>query len=167
MWNTELRSKVLERVQSMPTFKELQIDEEDICVMPYEEVQLVLKPGSNMDQSVKLMEQPTQSFHSSHSRDRLDFYFICDSRPTADALAENFREYPGFVLQKWKLALECRGLVLGNGAPSKSTSVTINVSTLPPQEITEATSAGEDQIEGNSNLYLVYYFNPIKRNFFF
>ncbi len=51
MWNTELRSKVLERVQSMPTFKELQIDEEDICVMPYEEVQLVLKPVSNMDQS--------------------------------------------------------------------------------------------------------------------
>jgi len=64
MWNTELRSKVLERVQSMPTFKELQIDEEDICVMPYEEVQLVLKPGSNMDQSVQLMEQPTMSFHS-------------------------------------------------------------------------------------------------------
>jgi len=99
--------------------------------MPYKEVKLVLKRGSNMDQSIQLMDQPTASFHP-HSRESLEFYFICDSRSTADILAENFKSYPAFVLQKWKLALECRRLAdQDTGVPN---TVTIDVSTLP-QEI--------------------------------
>ncbi len=129
MWNSELRSKVRDRIQSLPTFKHLEIRDDDIFVMPYEEVQLVLKPGSSMDQSIQLMDQPMTSFHR-RSNESLDFYFICDTQLTATTLADNIREYPDFVLQKWKLALECRGLVLGNEASSKSPIVTINVSTL-------------------------------------
>ncbi len=133
MWDSELRSKVLQRVQSMPNFKTLKIHKEDIYVMPYQDVQLVLKPGSSMDQSIQLMEdQQLLSFHPRFNK-MLDFYFICDSPSTATTLVENFKKYPGFILRKWKLALECRGLVLENnaGEPSKSPVVTINVSTLP------------------------------------
>jgi len=134
MWNSELRSKVRDRIQSLPTFKHLEIQDDDIFVLPYEEVQLVLKPGSSMDQSIQLMDQPMTSFHR-RSNESLDFYFICDTQLTATILADNLREYPDFVLQKWKLALECRGLVLGNEASSKSPVVTINVSTQPTDEV--------------------------------
>ena len=35
MWNSEIRSKVLERVTSLPDYKDLEIHEDDISVMPY------------------------------------------------------------------------------------------------------------------------------------
>jgi len=96
MWNSELRSKVRDRVQSLPTFKHLEIHDDDIFVMPYEEVQLVLKPGCSMDQSIQLMDQLMTSFHR-RSNENLDFYFICDTQLTATTLADNIREYPDFV----------------------------------------------------------------------
>jgi len=136
MWNSEIRSKVRDRVQSLPTFEDLKINDDDILVMPYEEVQLVLRPGSIMDQSIQLMDEPVTSFHR-QSNESLDFYFICDTQLTAATLADNLKKYPDFVLKKWKLALECRGLVLESEASSsnKSSIVTINVSTLPIDEI--------------------------------
>lgn len=100
MWDSELRSKVWDRVQILPTLKDLKIHDDDIFVMPYEEVQLVLKPGSSMDQSIQLTDQPMTSFHR-RSNESLDFKFICDSQLTATTLADNLREYPDFVLQKW------------------------------------------------------------------
>jgi len=94
--------------------------------MPYEEVQLVYKLGS-FDQSVKLVEEPTNYQRLTES---LDFYLLCDSPSTAEKLAENLKEYPEFVLKKWDLALECRGLtVLSN--PLEIPVFKFNVSVLP------------------------------------
>lgn len=133
MWNSELRSKILDRLRSLPNFKNKKIHEEEICVMPYQEVQLVLKPGTSIDhKSIQLMDTSIP-FHPCYSN-ILDFYLICDSRSTADILADNLQKHPGFFLQKWKLALECRGLMLDQDVISER-DVIINVSSTLPQEI--------------------------------
>ena len=46
--------------------------------------------------------------------EKIDFYLLCDSPTTAKSLADNLRNYPGFVVRKWQLALECRGLALNH-----------------------------------------------------
>jgi len=174
MWNSELRSKVRDCVQSLPAFKDLEIRDDHIFVMPYDEIQLVLKPGSSMDPSIQLMDQPKKSFYR-RSNESLDFYFICDSKSTASALADNFYEYPDFVLQKWKLALECRGLVLGNGVSSKSLIDTFDVSTLPFEETDDdpvddqiTNKQHEDGSNGNSEADSVTeYFRKKGKNFTF
>ena len=116
MWNPELRSKVLERVRSLPDpFGSVGIQEDDIYVMPYEEVQLVFKADSFLP-SIKLMDQPTTYLRS---RENLDFYLLCDTPSTSNVLAEDFSRNPSFTLNTWQLALECRGLALGNGTESE------------------------------------------------
>lgn len=45
MWNESLRFKVLERLRSLETFQNVKIEEEDICVIPFDEVQLICKSG--------------------------------------------------------------------------------------------------------------------------
>ncbi len=104
MWSSEIRSKVLDRLR----LKKFEVDEDDLSVMPYEDVQLVGKPGS-IHQSIKIMEEATP-YH--RLNEKLDFFLLCDSPSTAKVLAENLRRYPDFVVRKWQLALECRGLAL-------------------------------------------------------
>jgi len=55
MWNQDLRSKVLERLRSLPSLANVIIQEDDVCVMPYEEVQLVCDPGTGLNNSIKLV----------------------------------------------------------------------------------------------------------------
>jgi len=120
MWNEELRGKVLERLRSMKSLKNVEIDEDDVCVMPYEEVQLVCKSAS-VPQSIRLMDQPTSYLRS---KENLDFYLLCDVSSSANALAEDFRLNPEFTLNSWKLALECRGLAIQSGTSlTESTSL--------------------------------------------
>ena len=57
MWNAEMRDKVLERPRSTPGLSHLKLREDDICVMPLEDVQLVCK--SDISQSIRLLQQPT------------------------------------------------------------------------------------------------------------
>ena len=71
--------------------------------------------------SIKMMDQPTPYYP--RMNESLDFYLLCDSTSSAKDLAENFRRYPEFVLKKFQLALECRGL---------RQMFKFNVSTLPP-----------------------------------
>ena len=120
MWNEELRVKVLERLRSIKSLQNVEIDEDDVCVMPYEEVQLVCKSAS-APQSIRLMDQPTSYLRS---KENLDFYLLCDVSSSASALAEDFRQNPEFTLNSWKLALECRGLGIQSGtALSESTTL--------------------------------------------
>jgi len=104
MWTPEIRSKVLDRLR----LKNLKFEEDDVTVMPYDEVQLVYKPGS-IHPSIKIMEEATP-YH--RLNEKLDFFLLCDSPSTAKGLAENLRNFPEFVVRKWQLALECRGLAL-------------------------------------------------------
>lgn len=41
MWNTQVRSMVLKHLRSLPNLSNAIIEEDDVCVMPYEEVKLV------------------------------------------------------------------------------------------------------------------------------
>ena len=103
MWDAGIRSKVLGRLRSLPSLMKIEIHEEDVNVVPYKEVQLVVNSGSI--QSIRLAD------HSS-SYDRLDeslhFHFKCDSPSEAEELAENLRKDPQLIVAEWKFSLECR-----------------------------------------------------------
>lgn len=114
MWNSEIRSKVLHRLRSLPNYKDLNIDEDDISVLPFEEVYLEFKQGS-IHQSLKFMNQRSSYIRLSDSS---DFYLLCDLPSTANVMAEGFKRNPEFTLNTWELALKCSGLLLGNGAKS-------------------------------------------------
>lgn len=111
MWTTELRSRVLDRLRTLPSLWHLMdIQEDDISVMPYENVQLVSSnkaDGSINHESIRLMDQA-----SSYQRmnENLDFYFICDSATMANALAQDFKKNAEFTLKSWQLSLVCRGI---------------------------------------------------------
>jgi len=111
MWNQELRSKVLERLRSVPSLKCNEIKEEDVKVMRYEEVQLVFNADNNAHhESIKLMDRPTPYYP--HLSETLDFYLFCDSSSSVHSLAKDLRRDPKFCLRNLQLVLECRGLVL-------------------------------------------------------
>ena len=122
MWNQDLRSKVLERLRSLPSLSNVIIHEDDVCVMPYEEVQLICDPGTGLDDSIKLMDRPTSYLRFPES---LDFYLLCDSLSVANSLVGDIRQNPEFTLSNLQLKLECRrGLVMEE-------SQKFNVSVLP------------------------------------
>ena len=100
MWTPEIRTKVLDRLR----LKNFEVDEDDVTVMPFDEVQLVNKPES-IHSSIKIMEEAIP-YH--RLNEQLEFFMLCDSPARAKALAENLRLYPAFVVRKWQLALECR-----------------------------------------------------------
>jgi len=108
MWTQHLRDAVLDRLRTLPGLNLLQ--EDDVYVLPFEEVQLVCKPGS-ITQSIKLMDKPKSYLRLNET---LDLFFECDSLSTAYILAEKLRSIPLFLFEKWELALECRGLILQN-----------------------------------------------------
>ncbi len=126
MWNPEIRSKVLDRLRSLPSLSNVNVHEDDIYVLPFEEVQLVHKSGS-IHQSIRLLDEPKRYHRLSEF---LNFYLLCDSTPTANAFAEDFRRNPEFVLENSQLALECRGLSLGYSIGSRPT-FNYNVTTIP------------------------------------
>ena len=108
MWNQGLRLAVLYRLRTLPDLDLIQ--ENDVHVLPFERVQLVCKPGS-ITQSIRLVDKPKSYLRLNET---LDFFFERDSLSTAYILAENLRSIPLFLLEKWELALECRGLTLLN-----------------------------------------------------
>ncbi len=117
MWNSEIRAKVFARLKSvLPSHyrPDEETQEEDICVLPFEEVELVQKEGG-IHPSVHLMNESKSYLQPSES---LNFYFICESQSAANDFAEDFRRNPEFVLDYSKLTLECRGASLCY--PSKS-----------------------------------------------
>lgn len=128
MWNAEIRSKVVELVRH----EQPELKERDVSIMPYEYVQLVGKPGS-IHHSIKVMDEAT-SYH--RLNEKLEFFLVCESPSTANVLADNLRRYPEFVVRKWQLALECRGLSLnlseveGNASPIKRPFYKLDVSTF-------------------------------------
>jgi len=133
MWNPEIRSKILERLETLPNLGHLKISEEDICVMPYEDVQLISNSGA-LSHSIKLMKQSTSY---ARSKENLDFYLLCDLSSTATALTADFRKNPEFTLNSWQLALECQGLAIKSWDDNTSTvhlkrpTFTFNVSIHP------------------------------------
>lgn len=138
MWDADIRAKVIDRLRSLPSLKDVNIHEEDVCVMPYEEVQLVVNSDC-IPKSIRLADEARSYRRLNES---LDFDFECDLPSVADSLAENLKKNPELIIKKWKLALECRGLALDSGAgsiemaPSKEVykrrpTWIYNVSTLP------------------------------------
>ena len=136
MWNDELRLKVLERLRSLETFQNVKIGEEDVCVIPFEEVQLICKSGG-LPQSIKLDEKPTSYLRSDEN---LNFYLLY----SASAIDEidQFQKNPQFTLNDWQLQLECRGVSIDSWlTPAGSTSLqrpsfAFNISVLPNNERT-------------------------------
>ncbi len=135
MWTKELRSKVFDRLRSLqPNLSTSGIQLDDISVIPYENIKLVVQPGGTVHSSVRLVEK-----ESSYKRlcESIPFYFSCDSLESATILADYLRANPEFILERCQLALECDGLVLTSQtvSPEKSSSdrprATFNVSTLP------------------------------------
>jgi len=129
MWNPELRSKVLNRLTSLPCLKDIaEFQEDDVYVMPYEEVKLIFKSTANKTiHSIRLMDEPTAYTRLSQN---LEFYLLCESSSFANDLAEDFRKNPEFTLRNLKLAIECRGLIGPSGLPMssfKSSTFAINV----------------------------------------
>ncbi len=136
MWNEEVRSKVLERLRSLPTLQSVQIEEEDVCVMPFEEVQLVCRKAGGISPSIRLLDEPTSYLRYNQ---KLDFYLLCDGSDapsSASVLANDFRQAPEFTLKGWQLKLECRGLSVKTGtvpAGSKPPTFLFNISVYPSE----------------------------------
>ena len=132
MWNEQVRSKVLERLRSLPALQSVQIEEEDICVMPFEEVQLVCRKSSGVSPSIRLQDEPTSYFRYNQN---LNFYLLCDALSSASVLADDFRQNPEFTLKGLQLKLECRGLSTKTGTvPARSEprpSFLFNISIYP------------------------------------
>jgi len=136
MWDSEIQSKVLERLRSLPAFESVKIQLDDVYVLPYEEVQLVAKQGGFV-KSIKMPDEPT-----SYRRlcKNLDCQFECYFPTEAAAVAESLKKNPDAILLNWKLALECRGLepveYISTAAaiPNRPTWI-FNVSTLPCDEV--------------------------------
>ncbi len=121
MWTADLRSKVHSTLMSL---NHADVREENVHVMPYEEVQLKLNCSLL---SFMLMKEPT--FYS-RMNENLDFYFLCDSPETAVTLAQDFRRNPEFSLKSFRLQMECKGLTLRNPVLERPYFV-FNVSSLP------------------------------------
>lgn len=136
MWDDELRSKVLERLRSMKPLKNIEIEEEDVCVLPFKEAQLVFKTGS-VPPSIRLTGKPTSYLRSNEN---LEFYLLCNEPFSADVLVHEFRRNPEFTLNDWQMELDCRGLSIDSGTiPAGPTSVkpiavSFNIS-IHPKEI--------------------------------
>ena len=128
MWNPELRSKVRDRLRSLPSLKDIEIQEDDIYVMPYEKVQLIFKASTDkITDSIRLMDEPKPYTRLSQN---LDFFLLCESFVAANDLATDFRKIPEFTIQNFKLAIECCGLIGPGGSPItsfKSSTSSINV----------------------------------------
>lgn len=137
MWDAELRTKVLERLCSLPSMEDEVIHQDDIYVLPFEEVQLTVEPGSLIS-SIQLKSKPIRY---GRLRESLSFQLECASSAVAVELADNFKMNPELFLEQWELALECRGLALGTGTKTVNGSSSkrvmerptwlFNVSTLP------------------------------------
>jgi len=110
MWNLELRSKVLERLKSLPNLANMNIQEDDVCVIPFEEVKLLCDPSKSHFNTIKVSDRPVSYLRSQES---LDFYLICDSSSSAQVVQDVFRRNPEFTLSNLQLELECKGLCFG------------------------------------------------------
>ncbi len=118
MWNEELRCKVLERLRQLDILRDVKIEKDDICIMPFEEVQLVCTSGS-LPQSISLTDKPKCYLRSNEN---LDLFLFCNDSSTANVLAHDFRQSPEFFITELSLKLQCRGLSIEAGtAPAGST----------------------------------------------
>jgi len=138
MWNDKLRIKVLERLRSLKSLQDVPIEEDDVCVLPFEEVLLVCKSGA-IPESTRLTNEPTSYLRS---KEKLDFYLLCDEPSLVNALAEDFRQNPEFTVSSWQLKLECRGLSSNSTLIKKRPTFSFNVSILP-NEVTCKSSSFE------------------------
>ncbi len=132
MWNEELLSRVLERLKSLPELAGKKICEDDIYVLPFEDVNLVYKPGS-IPESIQLFDRSVSYFDMEMPK-FLHFYLLSNSSEAALALADEFRRNPEFSLKKWQLKLVGRGLALGKAASSDRPVFSFNVSSVAPTQ---------------------------------
>ena len=88
-------------IKTLPNLVNLNIQEDDVCVMPFEEVKLLCDPSESLLNSLKMTDGPTVSYH--RSQESIDFYLICDSSSAAQALADEFRLDPKFTLSNLQL----------------------------------------------------------------
>jgi len=134
MWNEDVCSKVLERLRSLKSLNNLEIEDDDVCVMPFEEVRLVCKSGS-LPKSISLTAKPISFLRSN---EQLDFCLLCDASSSAYSLAHDFRQNPEFTLNEWQLELECRGISTEYGTATaglKRPTFSFNISIQPNDEI--------------------------------
>jgi len=115
MWNIELRRKVFDRVKSLKgqNFNVTNIGEEDIYVLPFEEVFLIHEfHSTTVEPSAVKVIDGLQSYV--RQSENLQFNLLCNSTSTAKNFAEDFRLNPGLVLHNFNMGLAANELVLGN-----------------------------------------------------
>ena len=109
MWNRELHSKVLAHVRSLPNLSK--VTEENINVMPFENVILAQKPGSSSSTSITPLDA-RKSY--AQREDNLQENLLCNTSETANRFLQDFRQNPEATLNSLFLLLEGHGLDLGN-----------------------------------------------------
>ena len=135
-----MRSKVLERLRSLKSLNNVEIEDDDVSVMPFEEMLLVCKTGS-LPKSISLTAKPISFLRSN---EQLDFCLLCDATSCANALAHDFRQNPEFTLNEWQLELECRGISTEYGTATaglKRPTFSFNISIQPNDEIASKLSS--------------------------
>jgi len=83
MGDPEIRTLVLARLLSLESFANVNIQLNDISTMPYEEIRLLVRPGTSL-KSIKLKEEPIPYYI--RMKDNLDFYLKCDYSSVAAAV---------------------------------------------------------------------------------
>jgi len=112
MGDPEIRALVLARLLSLESFANINIQLNDITTMPYEEIRLIVKPGSVLKSSKQIDESIPYYIQL---RDSLGFILQFEYPKVSEELVKDFKKNPEIVTKKWMLALECKGLALGSG----------------------------------------------------
>ncbi len=131
MWDQHLVSKVQKCLSNIFTG----VRKENIHIMPYEEVQIVIKEqqSGSLEYPFWLMAEATPY---DRQNENLVFYLITDSTSTATTLASNLRRNPDVTLRNYPLQLQCKGLALQNPTGGMvRPSFTFNIISLPPSGI--------------------------------
>ena len=110
MWNQELRSKVLEHLRSLPSFASYNIHEDDVTVMPFNELKLICDPLKCLLYSIRVADG---HISYSGSPESIDSFIQCDQLSTAIDWTVDFRRDPKSTLEKLELKLESRFLMWG------------------------------------------------------
>jgi len=97
MWDPEIRVTVRDRLRLIPSLKNVEIRLDDIYVMPYEEVKLIVKPGSVL-KSIKQNEEPIAYYIQ--LKESLDFHLQCEYSSVAAELVGDFKKNPEFVIKE-------------------------------------------------------------------
>ena len=102
MWNPEVEAKVVDRLRRLPGNQTSPLDVDSVHILPYRDIRLVKKQGVIL-KNVRL-QKDASPYHQ--MKGIVAFHLLCDSKETADTLAQEIQSDPEYLVQNF--ALECR-----------------------------------------------------------